>query len=688
MIKTLTNITEISVVDQNTTNNLYSFSKIEFDDNAIGAGGFGTVFKLFSIDGKLSTGYVLKIYTDEVHKLHAFNAIQLLHDKIKHHQHKTGIPVYHEFPEFLGMPFLAFKGFDSISNTNCVAFIMYDLTNLGYQDYGADNFARSEFNKLLITDKIYIAYQLAKAADYLHSIDFIHADLNEQSLFFNQQRLQIAIIDYDSGFHYDIQAKPSTLGKISQWIGGGFRNIIGQKLDSSSLTIKDRISEEYWIIANAIFEIIFGIMPYFFLEDADDKTKKDYLKEFEWPNIDYSSDLFNKSSEESHKQFVNLFNQFESTDLNEIMIAFKTIFNKGYGNDKKRLSASQWKKLLFDLNMIIDNQPNIKHFKSGKSSIQRKNESVKLSWTVSKFNALFINNELVPLNTNSITIKLDRASDIILKASNDFFNIEEKIRIKELRVEPIIIEFTASDYVRKSLKPITLSWKTKNATKVYISPLNDEYQHEGQVEVSPIINTKYVIKAIGSFDEVVEKSLTVEISNPKIKKFYFEVNLNEGIDNIDLIWETSDAESVSINPKIGKVSDKGLRHISIRGKTEFTLVAANHFSSIEQTIEAYPFPVPIIETIFVTAPEFNISTSLSIKGLNPLPRVSFQDIPEINIGIKNYNYGLQINMPHFVLNAPLFIPDKHSYLAVQKKNYIVEFGEKIQKLIGRLKKVK
>ena len=76
MIKTLTNITEISVVDQNIGKNLYDFAKVEYDDNAIGSGGFGAVYKVFSIDGKQSKDYVLKIYTDESHKQHAYNAIQ------------------------------------------------------------------------------------------------------------------------------------------------------------------------------------------------------------------------------------------------------------------------------------------------------------------------------------------------------------------------------------------------------------------------------------------------------------------------------------------------------------------------------------------------------------------------------------------------------------------------------------
>ena len=72
--------------------------------------------------------------------------------------------------------------------------------------------------------------------------------------------------------------KPSTIGKINQWIDGTFRNLLKfRKNDNNSkaslsnnLSVTERLESEYWILANAIFELILGISPYFFLSDADD----------------------------------------------------------------------------------------------------------------------------------------------------------------------------------------------------------------------------------------------------------------------------------------------------------------------------------------------------------------------------------------------------------------------------------
>ena len=57
MIRSLSNITDISVIDQNEKDNLLSFTKIDFNDDTIGSGGFGTVHKVQSIDGKQNSRY-------------------------------------------------------------------------------------------------------------------------------------------------------------------------------------------------------------------------------------------------------------------------------------------------------------------------------------------------------------------------------------------------------------------------------------------------------------------------------------------------------------------------------------------------------------------------------------------------------------------------------------------------------
>ncbi|PIB32240.1 hypothetical protein BFP78_10350 [Gaetbulibacter sp. 5U11] len=619
MIKSLSRITDISVIDQNKEKDILSFSKIEFNDDAIGSGGFGSVHNVQSIDGVSTSGFVLKIFTDEANKEHAHDVIKLLHDKLKQHQEKTTIPTYHEFPELLGLPFLVFKGYDTISEKHCVAFLMYNLENLGYEDYGSDTSNLQDYKVLSIPDKLYLAYQLAKTIDFLHQIEFIHADLSENSLWFNANRIQLAIIDYDSGFHFDLQGKPTTVGKIGHWIGRRFRNIIGQKKETSDLTTLDRLYEEYWVLANAAFEVIFGVMPFFFLSDTDDNTKQSYLNKFEWPNIDHASPFFNQQNTQQHQAIIAFIAQLESAGAKELILAFKTVFNKGYKNESKRLTAKQWKNLLLDLNQSVENIPLLKSFNSDKTNINKKNEDVVFSFDTQKFNAIYLNDKLVPLGNKEITLPIEDDAKIVFKAVNDFQVVEDFIEIKAVKVDPQILKFEASKYFRDTLTPINLNWNVLNAKDVVLSDIQTSFPISNNIDVEPLTKTTYTLTANGFFDQKITKELTVDVIVPIIKSFKWEVNLNKGIDNVDLKWETQEAQSIQIIPDVNSTLPNGLAHVPISQETTFKLIAKGLFNEVEKEITAHPFPVPIVKQIFAEAPKIEINTNIDFSESN-LPK--------------------------------------------------------------------
>jgi len=660
MIRSLSNITDISVIDQNEKDNILSFSKVKFDDSPIGSGGFGTVHKVNSIDGLQNSKYVVKIFTDENNKQHAYDTIEILHNKLKKRQLVTNIPVYHELPELLGLPFVVFKGYDNIAEKQCVAFLIYNLNNLGYEDFGSDSTKSNEFKGLQISDKLYLSYQLVKTIDFLHQIDFIHSDISENSLWVNPNRIQLSIIDYDSGFHFDSQDNPTTIGKVGHWIGSRFRNILGQQKDSSNLTTLDRLHEEYWVLSNAIFEVIFGAMPFFFLSDADDKTKRKYLNEFTWPNIDYSSTLFNKDNIQQHKAILSVLSQFGEAGLQILIDAFKKVFNSGYKNETKRLSTTEWREILFTLIKTIDNKPLILEFTSDKSDIKRKNEEVSFNFKSTKFNALYLNDILIPINQNNLTLPISDTSSITLRALNDFNFVEETIEIKADKVQPILIDVSLSKNLRDSIDPVILSWKTKDAESVLISSIRDKLPINGSVELFPESKTVYTITIIGYFDERITHDISLDVVQPVIELFNWEINLNEGIDNIKLNWRTLNTQKVTISPTIGITSNTGFTNIPIASETNFILIAEGLFSSTQREITAHPFPIPIIKEILVKTPKIEINAKMRLNNFN-LPE-SFINIENFNfynnisfkeLEIKDTKVNVLINLPHFVNNNDL-----------------------------------
>lgn len=642
MIKSLSNITNISVIDQNASKDILTFSKIEFDDNEVGSGGFGSVYNVQSIDGISKSEFVLKIITHKDHKQHAYDVIQLLHHKLKKHQLKTKTPIYHDIPELLGLPFMVFKGYDNISEKHCVAFLMYNLVKLDFVDYGSDTTNHKEYRSLTIPDKLYLAYQLTKTVDFLHQIEFIHADLSENSLWFNSKRIQLSVIDYDSGYHFDSQDKPTTIGKVGHWIGSRFRNIIGQKKDSSDLTTIDRLYEEYWVLANATFEVVFGVMPFFFLSDLEDSTMKSYLNDFEWPNIDYSSPLFNQSNNQQHHTIVSFIEQINNAGAEDLINAFKQVFNKGYNNESKRLTAGEWKDLLLKLNQSLESNPMIKNFESNKTEIRQKNEKVDFSIDIKKYNAIYLNDKLIPVHQELISIPLPDANKIVIKVVNDFNIIEDYIVIKAIKVDPKIKKFNASTLLRDSISPVNLTWVVEDAKDVSISELKKRFSLISNLEVEPLNRTTYILTANGFFDEKIKKELIIDVVTPTIKSFTYEINLNEGINNIDLQWETEKTESVSITPYVNETSINGLVHVSINKETTFKLLAKGLFNNVEKEITAHPFPIPIVKQIFAEAPKIEINTNLDFAVSN-LPKELFS--------INNVKFSNSVNFNNLEIDS-------------------------------------
>lgn len=654
MIKSLSNITDISVFDQNGINDVYSFSKIEFDDSAFGSGGFGSVHNVLAIDGIQRTEFVLKISTEEETKQHAYDVVSILHYKLKKHQLKAKIPIYHDLPELLGLPFLTFKGYDSVSEKNCVCFLMYNLEKLNYEDFGSDTVLSDTYKSLQIPNKLYLAYQLSKTIEFLHSIDFIHADISENSLWFNPIRVQLAIIDFDSGYHFDSQEKPSTLGKLWQGTTGFFKKVFSGDIDKNKLKTEDRLYEEYFWLAHHVFEIVFGVPPYFFLVDADDKSKLDYLKENEWPNIDYSSSLFNKANAQQHEAVVSFVDQLDNGGAKDLIDAFKKVFNSGYKDGAKRLTSKEWRDLLFKLNEELKNVPLINNFDSNKVEIKRKNELVDFSLDIQKSNSIYINDKLVPLHQKSIKIPLEDGGEVLLKAKNDFETVKQVIEIKAVKVDPIISVFEASKIVRDTLEPITLNWETKNIAEVTINSINSSTDETGDLKVSPTEKTNYTLTARGYFDEVVTKRLEIDIIKPSIEYFNWEVNLNKGITNVDISWKVLNADSVKITPHVKSNNIEGIEHISISERTEFKLVSKGVFIDVESEITAHPFPVPVVKQIFTEAPKIEINTNVDFtesrmpKELLQLNNIRFNNNVNFNnLEIDSTELKSKLEFPKF-----------------------------------------
>lgn len=679
MIEKLNQISNISSIEQGWEDNIRGFDNLTFDNNAIGEGNFGAVHKVLNIDGKVKQGYLVKICKSKESREHALKTITILHERIASKLAKNQNSIYDEVPSLMGLPFIICNATLTSSEDECTAMLMFDLSYKGYIDFGDEGYESNYISSMQLNEKAYLAYDLAKGLDFLHSINFIHSDIDEYSLFVDKKYCRIALIDFDSGFFYDKQQKPTTIGKITQKVGGLFRNTILNTSSSSDLTSADRLAEEEWRLANLIFELMVGVEPYFFLIDADNSSKKDYLKNNQWPFINQESELFNVNNNQAHQEVIAFLQNLSDAGADDLIMSFKTVFNRGYSDYRRRLNANGWKNILWQLNMDIENIPIVFTFSSSKSQVHRADEEVEFRWSTKMYSQIFINDELFSLS-NSKSLSFSDSSLVTIKVVNDFGTIEDTIEIEALRVEPQIIKFDASKNIRDNEDPIQLNWACKNVTKVTLSNHEQNILVIDSLFVEPSEKTKYILTAEGYFGELISQSVEVDIIRPEIETFYSEVNLEHGIDNVDLIWKTKNANSVSIYPRIGQLVEvNGVYHIPIKGETEFIIEAQGLFTKATKTINASPFPLPVVKELLTPAPVFDFTTNANLSKIDFKDRIEIPTIlKEVNIPSVQFTQIDPIEVMD--LKRPNF-KDQNLMVKPRKSVSLIDIFEKIKLIV-------
>lgn len=619
MLFKIIDINSISSVQQNIGHNIYGIQEIQYEEKSIGNGAVGSVFKVINIDGKTEVGLLLKIISEPDFIKKSYETISILHDKLNKYQTKSGVPAYIEVPELNGLPFIAFKGKIEGSDEEIAGYLMKDLVYYGYSDLGSEDWNRQKYiTEIGFEEKLYLCYQFSRGVNFLHEQKFIHSDLKEYSIFINQNRPQLSIIDYDGGFHYDKQNEALTIGAITSWASSYWRKIIGQGKSSKDVSFKERLDEENWVLASGLFELLFGYPPFYFLKSIENDSIDNYLKENTWPNFKDNSPEINTQNIGYHKIILNAMASLKKEGLKPLIDSFSKVFNEGHSKVSKRLTPKQWKDILFEINKKLVGSPKIENFISDKNIISYKNEDVEFKWTANFYRAIYLDGKLIDPLINSTKTAINDGKDVEIRAINDFGEHSETISISANKVDPLIKHFGTNIIKRSDLTPVLLDWQTEFCNAVTIERVGDQFPPIGSVEVNPLEKTKFILNAIGFFDQKVIAEVEVDVETAKIISFRYEINIEKGIDNIDLFWETESATEVEIQPKIGKVTLSGETYIGIIDKTEFTLSATGYFNTTKKTIEAQPFPIPIIKGIFVPTPILNIETIIP-KELLEIP---------------------------------------------------------------------
>ncbi len=587
-------------------------TEIDLEEQPLNQGGFGALYRILTIDGRSVQGALAKVMFNEQHGEHAYETLRQLHDKLRGRFHDG---LTNEYPELLGMPFLLFRAVND-ADEPVVAMALCDLGALGFADMGSDGWdAAAYFRNTGPLEKLHLAYQFARTVDLLHDIGFLHADLKDKSIFLHTSQPQLALIDFDSGFHPDTQGAASTLGALGQWASAKLRGWIKGKQSPGQLSVEERQDEERWALASGVFELLSGVAPFFFLKDADDASIAQYLKEHKWPAVDPTSALVNPANLSYHEALILLLQELEEAGGKDLVAALKRTFNRGYYKPSARPKPDEWKALLGSLCKEHIGGPVISEFQGDRTSIRSKGEAVTLKWNAHQHRTLLLDGRPLAFGASAIELTPSDTTTFTLQAISDFGKMEATFKVEAIKVPPTILGFKASKPMRDTLDPVILEWSTSDAVEIRILPVGSTVELNGTIEVMPETPTTYELQAFGGFGQLAVASVQVDVSSPVIEAFDWEVNLLEGIDNVDLIWRTRNTVEVAIEGQPGFHPALGVLHVPIRQGTPFTLQAKGLFSTTSASLKAYPFPVPVIEQMAMDFPLMNMTTHVNIPSV-------------------------------------------------------------------------
>jgi len=134
-----------------------------------------------------------------------------------------------------------------------------------------------------------------------------------------------------------------------------------------------------------------------------------------------------------------------------------------------------------------------------------------------------------------------------------------------------------------------LSWYVSRATTVYLDHEIGNVPSEGNIEVSPVLSTEYILTATndGGSATATTKIIVVprKVGLPVVNSFGADPgNITTG-NSTELIWDVSNADFVTVEPGVGMVDAVGSVSISPDTTTEYILTAYNTVGIIHTTTQ-------------------------------------------------------------------------------------------------------
>lgn len=317
---------------------------IEIDDKPFNEGMFGDLYRCNSIDGRSpSRSQVIKIFKADAdgNDKRGFITIRKLQNRIKSKNsdlQRAGKPTIADLPAFFALPQFSYEG-----NLGSNRVIGYSANWLdpgrfhNFEDVLTELRLLNQYLRLSLNLRLQCALDLAEAFSILRDIQYIHADVNPLNLFVSFDDGHLIIIDYDSGAVVEnANDSPTTYGKQNEWLAP---EVVVQLIGNNHVVRVD-VFTDTWAVAVGIHYLLFGLFPFFFLNDFSSSIARKYLSRSRWPLADFNDKSFLQQERKRYKQYRDLYDH--QVEIKELARGFEATFNEGLLKPDRRLSYVQW----------------------------------------------------------------------------------------------------------------------------------------------------------------------------------------------------------------------------------------------------------------------------------------------------------------------------------------------------------
>lgn len=575
-----------------------SVASIELEDQPLGAGGFGEVYRVVAVNGRRVPAQVVKLLFDQ-HGIARRNlqTIRELQRRLRQRDQElratSGRSLLESYPGLLGAPQFSFEG---IMNGRPVSgYSANDLTAMGMEQFSAilesDQKVRA-YQALPLETKLQIAGQLVTTFEFLSSrILFIHADMKAEALFVDTKKLRCAMIDFDSGaLAQRPDDQPSTYGTLQDWLAPEVARQLATGRPGACVQVN--LLCDVWSINVALHYLLCGLHPYFFLAEISERSMRDYLSNYRWPEAGPRCSYFRSELSQIYRCYLDFLRR---TVPEEIIRRFQATFNEGYADPSRRTTYGQWRIALVLARTRISEPPvEIQYFVADRQHLVD-DRPVQLTWRITGPVARAQIHGIGDVTgRSSVRIPAPRSdTTLTLEAQSPSGKVARaQLRITVSKQPPRIERFEADNRVVVAGRPVLLRWRVSNdAREVHLSGVG-RVDREGSVQVWPRTDQVYQLCALSYFGAKAESQISIRVCKEPPRIIYFWALpsvICEG-QSVELSWKVEKARSVEISPGLGSVPPEGRRRLQLTSDTVLTLAAHSAEGAVvkaERTVRVF-----------------------------------------------------------------------------------------------------